>query len=92
MVLSLTEGDTVYQSRRSALVPAEIRKFAMEKGIKVGVRGRFSKDLISTYLASDPAKLEKLLDAAGVERPKSLRKASESRRKALAAQVAGSLR
>lgn len=92
MVLSLTEGDIMYTSRRSSIVPAVVRAFAREKGLKVGSRGRFSEEVMTAYLAENPEYLKAAMEKEGVEGPKSLKKASVARRAALAEKVASSLR
>jgi hypothetical protein len=93
MVLSLTEGDTMYTSRRAPLiVPADVRAFAKDRGLKVGTRGRFSEEVMTAYLAANPDHLKAAMEKAGVEGPKSLKKASVSRREALAEQVAKNVR
>jgi hypothetical protein len=88
----MSAAPTVYTSRKSRLVPAEVRAFARENGLTVGSRGRFSPQVVAAFLSAHPALLTQVLDDLGVKRPKSVKGASAKRREALAAEVAPSLR
>jgi hypothetical protein len=82
----------VYTSRKSSLVPSEVRAFARENGLTVGSRGRFSPQVVAAFLAAHPVLLTTVLDDMGVDRPKDVKKASPKRRLDLATTVAPSLR
>ena len=75
------------QSRRSSLVPADVREFANKNGLTVGRRGRFSAEVVAKFLASQPSTLLVIAKEVGVTAPKTLKKGSK-RVETLAAEVA----
>lgn len=75
-----------YTSRRSSLVPADVRTWARENGFTVGSRGRLHPSVVAAYLAAQPKTLLVIAKEVGVQAPKTL-KAGSKRVNTLAAEV-----